>query len=414
MESGKRRLRMAPFRIGAQAGFMFIAVLGIVGIGMTGIIYPYFFCPASPAACAGCPVWVVEHGVLELLSGTGSGVLMFLYLGAMFLIIGAIFGRAFCGLACPVGAFQDAYSFLRRKLSSARSMALFGALALAMLLIGSIWPDIARGMDLDLLSYMWAGYVGAAGAFFLGLAGVMLVVRRKGIVRPLSFIAVGAAIVGVRFFSGALGVEDTVLGSPELMGTLALMAVMVGMVGLAKRFVGRSPRAMEPGRPLERRARLIKYGVLIGVPITTIIFDTLAFTDIDPIGGITATIPQLFLDPSGWSANQFFWFKASFTVAVLGMIAVVDRAWCRYLCPVGAMYAPANQFSATDIRFDAKACIHCQRCIGVCPMAINPKEDKRDPECIRCLRCVDACPVKAQRPTAFNIRKRSDAHAEGQ
>jgi polyferredoxin len=410
MDSGKRPLKMAYFRIGAQAAFLIVAVLGIFGIGMTGFIYPYFFCPASPAACAGCPVWVVEHGVLKVLSGSGSGILMLLYLGAMFLIIGAVAGRSFCGLACPVGSLQDAFSYLKRKFRTNCSLAIFSGASMFMLLFGSIWPEIAMGKGWDLLTYLWSGYVGAAGAFFLGLAGIILVTRKRGVIVPAAFIVAALAMVGIHLINGS---EGGIMGSPEMMGTFAMMAAMVGLVGLAYRFVGGSPRMLKPGEPIERRARLIKYGVLIAVPITTIYFDTLAFTDIDPIGGITATMPQLFLDPSGWSGNQFFWFKASFTVAVIGAVAVVDRAWCRYLCPVGAMYAPMNMFSASDIRFDEKACIHCQRCIKACPMAINPKEDKRDPECIRCLRCIDACPVKAQKLTFFNIRKRGDSHGQG-
>jgi NAD-dependent dihydropyrimidine dehydrogenase PreA subunit len=238
----------------------------------------------------------------------------------------------------------------------------------------------------------------------------MLVARKRGVIVPAAFLVGAAAIMAVHVL---LGTDGTIIGSPEMMGTLAMMAAMVGLVGIAYRFIGGAPGMLRPGEPIERRARLLKYGVLVSVPITTIIFDTLAFTDIDPIGGLTATVPQLFLDPSGWSGNQFFWYKAAFTVAVIGAVAVVDRAWCRYLCPVGAMYAPTNMFSVSDIKFDGSVCIHCQRCIRACPMAINPKEDKRDPECIRCMRCIDACPVEAQRLTIFNVGKRGGPHGQG-
>jgi len=393
----KAKLRPVHARVPLQVLFLATAVLGIFGIGMTGLIYPYFFCPASPGACAGCPIWVIEHGVLEVLSGSASGWSMLLYLVSMFVIIGLVMGRSFCGLACPVGTLQDLFSWIRTRAKSTRAVLGVGGASLLLLADGSLGAYAAAWAGSEPRSYMWMGYAASAGAFLLALTGLLLVERRKGFIIPAALLVLAGGLFAVPRLSGPAGMGDTPLGSKELWGLFAMMSATIGLVGLAIRLMGKLPSGVRPGGRADRRLRWIKYGVLLAIAPTTMLFNTLAFTDIDPIGGITATVPELFLDPAGWSANKFFWVKAAFPVGVIAMVAFVDRGWCRYLCPVGALYAPTNRIALTDVRFDEAKCIHCQKCIAVCPMRINPKQAKTDPECIRCGRCADVCPVDAQK-----------------
>lgn len=406
MAPDKSSIKIFHLRIASQTIFLFTAILGIFGIGMTGFIYPYFFCPASPGACAGCPIWVIEHGTIEILSGSSHGAMMLLYLLGLFLVIGAFVGRSFCGWACPVGSLQDMYSFLRRKLNSTRHLLIAGGISIGMVIFGGALPFILRENGIDPLFYMWIGYVGAIGSFIAAIVGITAVTRYRKPWLSAVFIAVGGSLLGIHLLWGAVDLGMSPLSSVELMGLLSLMFVTIGIVGLLRWGL----KDVEPRLKLKGRAdwglRLVKVGILLLIAPTTWYFDTLAFTDIDPIGGITATIPELFLNPTGWSGNQFFWYKAVFVVAVIALVAVVDRGFCRYLCPVGAMYGPTNKFSITDIDFIEDKCIHCQVCIRECPMGINPKEAKLDPECIRCGKCIDVCPTKAQKFVLVNQKVR--------
>jgi len=76
-----------------------------------------------------------------------------------------------------------------------------------------------------------------------------------------------------------------------------------------------------------------------------------------------------------------------------------NRAFCKYLCPVTVFLKPASCFSLLRIRLSEKKCIHCRKCIKVCPMDVDMLNDKRSrengTECIQCLRCVHECPQKA-------------------
>lgn len=402
MASGRSRITIKVLRMTSQSFFFLIAILGVFGVAMTGFIYPFFFCPASPAACAGCPIWVIEHGTIELVKGAYEGLYMIMYLIGLFLVIGVLVGRSFCGWACPVGTLQDIFSFLDKRIKKLKPIFILSGVSMAMLSFGVFFPYFMREAEMDLLTYMWAGYVGALGAFLAALSGVMFIKRKTNIIPSISLVAVGVLFWIILFAARALEWDKTPLASIELMGFLGLLFGVIGLIGIVRLFLKEKVTGIRAGSTVDRRMRWIKFGILLSIAPTSWFFDTLFFTDFDPIGGITATLPELLLNPTGWSGNEFFWLKGIFVVSVIALVAFIDHGWCRYLCPVGAMYAPMNKFSISDIQFTEKECIHCQMCIKACPMGINPKEDKRDMECTRCGRCVTSCPTKAQRFVFFN------------
>jgi len=71
---------------------------------------------------------------------------------------------------------------------------------------------------------------------------------------------------------------------------------------------------------------------------------------------------------------------------------LVERLWCKYLCPLGAALAIFNKISPVRLRADFKACNHCGRCDIECSMGIKDVPDNlSDTECIRCLECLETC-----------------------
>lgn len=74
---------------------------------------------------------------------------------------------------------------------------------------------------------------------------------------------------------------------------------------------------------------------------------------------------------------------------------LVERFWCKYLCPLGAALAVFNRFAPLRIVSDPERCTHCGRCDVECPMDIvEAHANTADPECIRCLECVETCARK--------------------
>ena len=79
-------------------------------------------------------------------------------------------------------------------------------------------------------------------------------------------------------------------------------------------------------------------------------------------------------------------------VAIILLSIVVYRPFCRFICPIGVLFAP---FSAKSryafVRTDA--CIKCGKCERVCPTD-EAGADASKSECYMCGRCVEVCPVK--------------------
>lgn len=73
----------------------------------------------------------------------------------------------------------------------------------------------------------------------------------------------------------------------------------------------------------------------------------------------------------------------------------VERFFCRYLCPMGAIYSIFSHTRLLRIRKPRKTCGgRCRACSSVCPMAISlGRVDKvSSGECIDCMRCTAVCP----------------------
>lgn len=76
-----------------------------------------------------------------------------------------------------------------------------------------------------------------------------------------------------------------------------------------------------------------------------------------------------------------------------------NRAFCKYICPITIFLKPMSRYSLLRIRYDEDKCIHCGKCLEVCPMDVEVTNDSRKrknaTECILCHNCTRACPVKA-------------------
>lgn len=83
-------------------------------------------------------------------------------------------------------------------------------------------------------------------------------------------------------------------------------------------------------------------------------------------------------------------------ILLFGLLA--RRFWCRYLCPLGALFGFFSSFRLTrGITVAGDKCIDCGKCQRECKMdAIN--DDFRSHsriECVECMSCVAVCPTDA-------------------
>ena len=83
------------------------------------------------------------------------------------------------------------------------------------------------------------------------------------------------------------------------------------------------------------------------------------------------------------------WPFVLYAFVLLAMCLFVSRAYCRYLCPLGAALAiPARLRMFEWLRRRAQCGSPCQQCAQSCPVqAIHPVGKINPNECIHCLRC---------------------------
>ena len=93
----------------------------------------------------------------------------------------------------------------------------------------------------------------------------------------------------------------------------------------------------------------------------------------------------------GW----LYAWKNVLLAAVIVLSIIIYRPFCKYICPLGAVYSIFNPIAVFRYRVDKEACVHCGACAKVCKMQVDPVKNPNDPECIRCGACKKECPAKA-------------------
>jgi len=74
---------------------------------------------------------------------------------------------------------------------------------------------------------------------------------------------------------------------------------------------------------------------------------------------------------------------------VIGLACVFCyRAFCRFICPLGAIYGLFNRFNIVGVKVDENRCNHCGACVRGCGMDVRQVGDH---ECINCGKCISAC-----------------------
>lgn len=150
----------------------------------------------------------------------------------------------------------------------------------------------------------------------------------------------------------------------------------------------------------DKQLRYLKYPILavFVILLPVIIKNTPAFCKyICPAGTLEGGIPIVLLHGKKYAMKIGTLFDIKFAILIVTLIAcmVIYRPFCRYICPLGAVYGLMNNVSLYRLSIDSAKCIGCGACSDTCPMAADPLRDPNSPECIRCGKCADVCPGEA-------------------
>lgn len=113
-----------------------------------------------------------------------------------------------------------------------------------------------------------------------------------------------------------------------------------------------------------------------------------------PSGMLFGGIPLVAVN-EGIRETAGFLFDYKLIILIVNIIAsmIIYRPFCKYICPLGAVYSLFNSVSVMRLRNDEKTCIDCKKCEKSCKMNIDVLKNLNSPECIRCGLCVKECPT---------------------
>jgi polyferredoxin len=157
----------------------------------------------------------------------------------------------------------------------------------------------------------------------------------------------------------------------------------IGKIG--QRIFGKKYNAFVPFRA-DRVLRFLRYVVLLWVLYVTAGTAKLIFADYDPYYALF----------NFWTGEV-----APTALAALALVVIltlfVERPFCKYACPYGAVLGLFNLIRPVSIKRNDSTCINCKLCDRACPMNIRVSMAKnvRNHQCISCLQCTSeyACPI---------------------
>ena len=121
-----------------------------------------------------------------------------------------------------------------------------------------------------------------------------------------------------------------------------------------------------------------------------------------PAGTLEGGVPLVLFNTAMRSAAGFlFKWKLCILAAVLILSMIVYRPFCRFICPLGAIYGFFNKISFIRYRVDNSRCTGCGACQKNCKMNIKVWKNPNSLDCIRCGECREVCPEQAIKLASF-------------
>lgn len=218
--------------------------------------------------------------------------------------------------------------------------------------------------------------------------------------------AVGACPLGS--LQGAFSADRSTLyyvGGILLLYSLAFGRMICGWLcpfGLVQELAYKVKTPKLKKSPVTRLLSYLKYAILVFFVLIVPILYALRHTPLPafckyicPAGTLEGGIGLLSnaVNESYFSIlGPLFTWKFTLMVSILVGSIFVFRLFCRFICPLGALYGLFNKLSFFGVKVDKPKCTHCGLCVNHCKLDIRHVGDQ---ECISCGECLAVCPTKA-------------------
>lgn len=194
-----------------------------------------------------------------------------------------------------------------------------------------------------------------------------------------------------------------------IIGTIMLFGIFLGRAvcgflcpfGLLQGLLYKIPKLkVKVPKTLDKILRFVKYAILLVLVILLPLFVKGKFGIgityfcklFCPVGTIEAGLPMVLLNPELQNAiGSLYTWKVSVAIVIVILSILIYRPFCKYFCPLGAIYSLFNRFSAYQMNLDRDKCVDCKACEKACPMQVEVTKNINSLECIRCGKCISAC-----------------------
>ena len=152
----------------------------------------------------------------------------------------------------------------------------------------------------------------------------------------------------------------------------------------------RKKRGAKISPPADAVLKYVKYLVLI---FTVLCIWTLAI----PTGELWSpwTVFGMYATVQGFPAAKYLLSLGALLLLIIMLgSAFVERFFCRYFCPLGAIFSLISRFRLFRIKKPTDGCGGCRLCTARCSMgiALYRQDAVRSGECIDCFKCTGCCP----------------------
>ena len=125
----------------------------------------------------------------------------------------------------------------------------------------------------------------------------------------------------------------------------------------------------------------LQTGLLDPIPLITRSFQSL-LSIADRSVNFVSTTPRFY--EAGWFILLIF-----FTAVLLNL--VIPRFYCRFICPLGALFGILGRFAIWRIGKNQNECSNCTLCERSCEGGCEPSGNIRISECVLCFNCRQDC-----------------------
>lgn len=184
-----------------------------------------------------------------------------------------------------------------------------------------------------------------------------------------------------------------------ILGILLLFGILLGRVicgflcpfGLIQELLYKIPTPKLKKNRFTRLLSYLKYIILIvfSILIPILLLEPGFCKYICPAGTLEAGIPLVAGNQQLHTliGNLYIWKIVLLVIIIISAIFIF-RSFCRFICPLGAIYSFFNRFALFGVSVDKEKCNHCNACVHHCKMDVKKVGDH---ECIQCGECTKHC-----------------------